>query len=83
MSGMGVFTAAIVGIIAGWIADFVLDRRHSLFIKLLIGVIGAFIGAFTATRIALPVNGFVGELTVSSVGAILFLALLGLIRRPA
>jgi uncharacterized membrane protein YeaQ/YmgE (transglycosylase-associated protein family) len=83
MSGTGVFAAAIVGIIAGWIADFTLGRRHSLFIKLLIGVIGAFIGAFVATRIDLPVDGFVGELTVSSVGAILFLAMLGLFWRSA
>jgi uncharacterized membrane protein YeaQ/YmgE (transglycosylase-associated protein family) len=83
MSGTGVFAAAIVGIIAGWIADLVLDRRHSLFSKLLIGVIGAFIGAFTATRVAFPVEGLIGELTVSSVGAVLFLAVLGLIRRPA
>ena len=83
MSGTGVFAAAIVGIIAGWIADFVLDRRHSLFIKLLIGVIGSFIGAFIASRIDLHLAGFIGELIVSSVGAILFLAILGLIRRPA
>ncbi|MDR6625915.1 GlsB/YeaQ/YmgE family stress response membrane protein [Caulobacter segnis] len=83
MSGTGVFAAAMVGIIAGWIADHVLDRRHSLFIKLLVGVVGAFIGAFTATRIDLPIDGLVGEFTVSIVGAVLFLALLGLIRRPA
>lgn len=83
MSGSGVFAATIIGIIAGWIGDFVLDRRHSLFIKLLIGVIGAFIGAFAATRIDLPVHGFVVELAVSCAGAILFLAMLGLIRRPA
>ncbi len=83
MSGTGVFAAAIVGIIAGWIADLVLGRRHSLFIKLLIGVIGAFIGAFVATRIDLPVGGLLGELAVSSVGAVLFLAVLGLFRRSA
>lgn len=83
MSGTGVFTATVVGVLAGWIADFVLDRRHSLFIKLLIGVIGSFIGAFIASRIGLPVGGFVGDLTVSSVGAVLFLALLGLFRRSA
>ena len=83
MSSTGVFAAAIVGILAGWIADFVLGPRHSLFIKLLIGVIGAFIGAFTATRIALPIGGLIGEFTVSSVGAVLFLAVLGLFRRSA
>lgn len=83
MSGMGVFAAAVIGILAGWIADLVLARRHSLFIKLLIGVIGSFIGAFIASRIDLHLAGFVGELVVSSVGAVLFLAVLGLFRRTA
>jgi uncharacterized membrane protein YeaQ/YmgE (transglycosylase-associated protein family) len=83
MSGMGVFAAAVIGILAGWIADLVLGRRHSLFIKLLIGVIGSFIGAFIASRIDLHLPGFAGELIVSSVGAILFLAVLGLFRRTA
>jgi uncharacterized membrane protein YeaQ/YmgE (transglycosylase-associated protein family) len=83
MSGMGVFAAAVIGILAGWIADLVLGRRHSLFTKLLIGVIGSFIGAFIASRIDLHLPGFAGELVVSSVGAILFLAVLGLFRRTA
>ncbi len=83
MSGMGVFAATVIGILAGWIADIVLARRHSLFTKLLIGVIGSFIGAFIASRIDLHLPGFFGELVVSSVGAIVFLAVLGLIRRPA
>jgi uncharacterized membrane protein YeaQ/YmgE (transglycosylase-associated protein family) len=83
MSGMGVFAAAVIGILAGWIADIVLGRHNSLFIKLLIGVIGSFIGAFIASRIDLHLPGFAGELIVSSVGAILFLAVLGLFRRTA
>ncbi|USQ98202.1 GlsB/YeaQ/YmgE family stress response membrane protein [Caulobacter sp. RL271] len=83
MSGMGVFAAAVIGILAGWIADLILAGRHSLFIKLLIGVIGSFIGAFVASRVELRPAGFLGEIVVSSVGAVLFLAVLGLIRRPA
>lgn len=84
MSGVGVFATAVIGILAGWIADIVLGRRHSLFVKLLIGVIGSFIGVFIAQRLALPFTGFWGGLLVSSVGAVLFLAVLGLIvRRPA
>jgi uncharacterized membrane protein YeaQ/YmgE (transglycosylase-associated protein family) len=48
MSGVGVFATAVIGILAGWIADLALGRRHSLFVKLLIGVIGSFIGVFIA-----------------------------------
>ena len=87
MSGVGVFVAVVVGILAGWIADLVLGRRHALFTKLLIGVVGSFIGAFIAQRLELQFTGFLGSLLVSSVGAIFFLAILGLVssvfRRPA
>ncbi|HQR89864.1 MAG: hypothetical protein B7Z44_11445 [Caulobacter sp. 12-67-6] len=83
MSGVGVFATALIGIFAGWFADLVLGRRHSLFFKLLIGVIGAFIGVFIAQRLELPLAGFWGGLIVASIGATLFLAVLGLIRRPA
>jgi uncharacterized membrane protein YeaQ/YmgE (transglycosylase-associated protein family) len=81
MSGVGVFATALIGIFAGWFADLVLGRRHSLFFKLLIGVIGAFIGVFIAQRLALPFTGFWGGLIVASVGATMFLAILGLIFR--
>lgn len=84
MSGAGVFATAVIGIFAGWIADLVLGRRHSLFAKLLIGVIGSFIGVFIAQRLGLPFTGLWGDLLVASIGAVLFLAVLGLIiRRPA
>jgi uncharacterized membrane protein YeaQ/YmgE (transglycosylase-associated protein family) len=53
----------------------------------LIGVVGSFIGTFIAQRLDLRFDGFLGSLLVSSVGAIFFLAVLGLVssifRRPA
>ena len=83
MSGVGVFMAVVVGILAGWVADLVLARRHGLFTRLLIGVVGAFIGAFVAQRLQIPFDGFFGSLLVSSLGATFFLAVLGLFRRSA
>ncbi|PXA91920.1 GlsB/YeaQ/YmgE family stress response membrane protein [Caulobacter sp. D4A] len=83
MSGVGVFVALVIGILAGWIADALLARRHSLFMQMLIGVIGSFIGAFIAQRLHMVVPGFLGSLVVSVVGATLFLAVLGLFRRSA
>jgi hypothetical protein len=29
MSGVGVFVAVVIGILAGWVADLVLARRHA------------------------------------------------------
>ncbi len=81
MSGVGVFTAAVIGIFAGWIAERVLNRRHGLFTNLIVGVIGSFLGAFIAGRLNIEFDGVIGSLIVSTVGAILLLAVLGLFRR--
>ena len=81
MSGVGVFTAVVIGILAGWIAERVLNRRHGLFTNLIVGVIGSFLGAFLAGRLDIQFDGFLGSLIVSTVGAILLLAVLGLFRR--
>ncbi|MBN9318636.1 MAG: GlsB/YeaQ/YmgE family stress response membrane protein [Caulobacterales bacterium] len=81
MDGVGIFAAIIIGILAGWIAERVLNRRHGLFTNLIVGVVGSFIGAFLAHSIGLRWGGFVGSLVVSTVGAILLLSILSLLRR--
>ena len=46
MSGLGWLSFLIVGLIAGWIAEQIMKREHGLFINLVVGVIGAYLGAF-------------------------------------
>ncbi|MBA4792778.1 GlsB/YeaQ/YmgE family stress response membrane protein [Phenylobacterium sp.] len=81
MSGVGILSAIIIGILAGWIAEKVMKRDHGLFTNLIVGLIGALIGGFIAGLIDFPFSGFIASLIVSTLGAILLLALLGLIRR--
>ena len=81
MSGVGVFSAVVIGILAGWIAERVMKRNHGLFTNLIVGVIGSFIGAFIAGRLHIIFYGWIGSLVVSTVGAIVLLAVLGLFRR--
>ena len=81
MSGVGILTAIIIGIFAGWIAEKVMKRDHGLFTNLVVGLVGALIGGFIANAIDFPFSGFTGSLIVSTIGAILLLAILGLIRR--
>ncbi len=81
MSGVGILSAIIIGILAGWIAEKVMKRDHGLFTNLVVGLIGALIGGFIAGLIDFPFSGFIASLIVSTLGAILLLALLGLIRR--
>ncbi|MDP1986499.1 GlsB/YeaQ/YmgE family stress response membrane protein [Phenylobacterium sp.] len=81
MSGVGILSAIIIGIFAGWIAEKIMKRNHGLFTHLLVGLVGALIGSFIANLINFPFSGFIGSLLVSTIGAVLLLALLGLIRR--
>jgi len=81
MNEVSILAAIIIGIAAGWIAEQVMGRRHGLLTNLVVGVVGAFLGAFIASAMGIAFAGFWGSLVVSAVGAIVLLALLGLFRR--
>ncbi|WP_425996788.1 GlsB/YeaQ/YmgE family stress response membrane protein [Caulobacter sp. DWR1-3-2b1] len=81
MSGVGIIGAIIIGILAGWIAEQIMKRNHGLLTNLIVGVIGSFLGAFVASMLGINFGGFIGSLVISTVGAILLLALLGLIKK--
>lgn len=75
--------AIVIGLIAGWIADLVTGRRLGLLTTLVIGLVGSSLGAFVANVLNVNYAGSLGQLAVSTVGAILLLALLALVRRRA
>lgn len=81
MSGIGILTAIIVGVFAGWIAEQVMHRKHGLITNLLVGMVGALIGSFIATTLGVGFSGFFGSLIVSTLGAIALLAIVNMMRR--
>jgi len=81
MNEVTILGAIIIGIVAGWIAEQVMGRRHGLLTNLIVGVIGALVGGFLAGALGIEFAGFWGSLIVATLGAILFLALLGMFRR--
>ena len=83
MSGVGIIGAIVIGILAGWIAERVMARRHGLITNLIVGVIGSFVGAFLAHALGFTYVGFWPSLLVSALGAIVLLFILGLFRRPS
>jgi uncharacterized membrane protein YeaQ/YmgE (transglycosylase-associated protein family) len=80
MSGVGLLGAIIVGILAGWIAEQILKRRHGLLTNLVVGVLGAILGGFLANMLGISFAGIVGSLIISSIGAILLLLILDVIK---
>ena len=81
MNEVSILAAIIIGIAAGWIAEQVMGRRHGLLTNLIVGVVGAFLGAFLAGALGIEFAGFWGSLLVSAVGAIVLLWLVSLFRR--
>jgi uncharacterized membrane protein YeaQ/YmgE (transglycosylase-associated protein family) len=84
MNGIGLLSAIIVGIFAGWIAEQILHRKDGLLTNLIIGLLGALMGGFLANMFGLGFAGFWGSLIVSTVGAVALLVVVNMIRgKPA
>jgi uncharacterized membrane protein YeaQ/YmgE (transglycosylase-associated protein family) len=80
----------ITGLVAGVIADHLMGRRHGWLVAMIIGLIGGLIGGWLAThfhvaaRLHLHAGGIEGwliEVAIAVVGAVLLLFVLGLFRR--
>jgi len=76
---LGVLSFLLVGLLAGFIAEKVMDRNHGLIKNLIVGVIGAYVGGFMAQSLGIAFFGFVGHLIVATVGAIVVLWLFALL----
>jgi uncharacterized membrane protein YeaQ/YmgE (transglycosylase-associated protein family) len=81
---MGIFATIVVGLIAGWLASLVMKTKTSLWIDLLLGVVGGFVGGWL-TGLLLGVNLMSGinltSILVAFVGAIVVIGIYRLIRR--
>jgi uncharacterized membrane protein YeaQ/YmgE (transglycosylase-associated protein family) len=75
----------IVGAIAGWLAGVVVKGYgFGLVGNIVIGVIGAFIGGWLFPTLGLwDIPGIVGVIISATLGAIILLLVIGLIRRVA
>lgn len=81
---MGIIATIVVGLIAGWLASLIMKSRTSLWIDMLMGVIGGFVGGWL-TGLILGVNLMSGinltSILVALVGAIIVIAIYRLIAR--
>lgn len=81
MAGIGWISFLIIGLIAGFIAEKVMARSHGLIINLVVGVIGAYLGAILFGLLGLGAKSFIGALVVATIGAIALLAIVGWFRK--
>ena len=72
----------LIGLMAGWIANLIVNGNGSgLIINLIVGIIGGFLGGWIVEALGwLPVGAF-GTLLTSVIGAIVLLLIVSLITR--
>jgi uncharacterized membrane protein YeaQ/YmgE (transglycosylase-associated protein family) len=83
MPGVGFIGMLVIGILAGWIAEKVTASDHGLLTNLLVGIAGSFVGGTLASVLNVEFYGWLGNLIVASIGAILILWIWRSVRGPA
>ena len=73
----------IVGAIAGWLAgQIVRGFGFGLLWNIVIGIVGAFVGVWLLKQLGFnPFAGFVGSIVNATIGAVIVLVILSLVRR--
>jgi uncharacterized membrane protein YeaQ/YmgE (transglycosylase-associated protein family) len=72
----------IIGIVAGWLAGKIMrGAGFGLLGDLVIGIIGALLGGFIFGQLDISAGGLIGSLVTATIGAIVLLFLIRLIKR--
>jgi uncharacterized membrane protein YeaQ/YmgE (transglycosylase-associated protein family) len=72
----------IIGITAGWLAGQLMKGGgYGLIGDLIIGVVGAFIGGWLLGAIGIFAGGLIGSLVTATIGAVVLLFLIRLIKK--
>ncbi len=75
------FGAIIIGLIAGWLAGKLMrGRGFGIIMDVILGLIGAFIGQAIFQRLGIRAYGDLGFLAMATVGAVILVAIVHLVR---
>ena len=86
--GVGWIGTLLIGGLAGWIAEKVMNTNHGIVMNVIVGVIGSYIGAFLANALGIRIGEIVtgwfwGNLLVAAAGAIVLLFVVKAVRNRA
>jgi uncharacterized membrane protein YeaQ/YmgE (transglycosylase-associated protein family) len=74
MEGVGIIGSIIIGGIAGWIAERVTNSRMGIIANVLLGIVGAlFLNAVLYFLNIVPPSGWLAQLVVAAIGAIILI----------
>ena len=76
-AGTGFFGMLLIGFLAGYIAERVMNRDHGLLTNVLVGIAGSFVGGTLAGFLGISYFGFFSNLVIATLGAVLILWFFG------
>lgn len=72
----------ILGALAGWLAGNIMKGRgFGLLGNIVVGIVGSVLGGFLFRAVGLQAFGFIGSLITATVGAVVLLYLVNLLKR--
>ncbi len=79
---MSIIMFLCIGLVAGWIASHLVEGHgYGAIADVLLGIAGAFIGGYIFDFFDIAAYGFLGNVAMSVVGAVVFLGLIRLFSR--
>lgn len=83
--GVGILGTIFIGGLAGWVAEKIMRADIGLFMNIVVGIIGAFIGSMLANALGLRLGEifqgwFWGNLIVAVIGACILIAVYRMIK---
>ena len=79
---MALLGTLLIGAIAGWLAGVLMrGRGFGILVDIIVGVLGSMVGGFLFGLLGLASFGLIGQLITATVGAMVLLFLIRLIRR--
>ena len=78
----GILAAVLIGAIAGFIGGKIMNKGMGLLVCILVGIVGGFLGSWLFGLLGVaPKANFWGQLLVDTVGSVVLLWLLSLLKR--
>lgn len=76
--GVGFFGTLLIGFLAGWAAEKITQAKHGLITNIVLGILGAYVGAFLANALGIRLGEifqgwFWGNLIVAACGAVVLI----------
>ncbi|MFH1915343.1 MAG: GlsB/YeaQ/YmgE family stress response membrane protein [Pseudomonadota bacterium] len=78
----GLLLFVLIGLIAGWLAGMLVKGGgFGILGDIVVGILGAVIGGYVFRALGISAGGLVGAIVVATVGAVILILILRLIRR--